>query len=1015
MIAAGGQPKFTPYCTAFVRKPYTEWSPCVACAELTLRQNGDFMKRFNFARTGTARKRLISAVLAVATVVTALAVLPIVFTTEVAAAAGGNAAGAFAQPTSTSLDHSTVFYAPQWQDYITAYGGDNDHLFGNYKQTNKKTDTERFYHATENAFVFRNQEPTDGSAVDPYVFFYPCVPWGRVVGGTDGYSLSADEYKYITITYSVHCPSSNDANRAGLQMSIYPITSSHNALDWRVTTSVTTRAGNTTNGQRIYYTAVFDLTEAAKWTGVIRGFRFDYFDKNDSGTYGSMVMFVDSFGFFKTMDEVEYHTRERDWVRNGPIRGYEDDYNDRNIFTAVSRSLNGYIHSISSQITFGPIYGREERAFGFYKPAGDGYRDPNFMFSIDGTGGKNQYDRSLPTSYKYVAISARFYNPSDESQPTINLGTMQVFLHTARGGGSLSEAMSVKITPGDTPTDEYRTFVFDLSSIVGNVDKIYGIRIDFTNLALEVSSFIDSIGFFKTREEAEAMGRATAYLVKGSTLYGDLDAPHNISVTKADNAVKFQCKANCNLPYHPESATAPVGKEGQGLSCGHLKHEYSQTRKTTQDVVVDPSVKLLFQDGGRIATKDYQYLVVTYQIPTATANAFNGLCPAHNCQTCDPNNEITPACFNEVENGKVSNQGAIPLGFHPCVPWPDGSVREHENFRIWQKITSDGYDVWITCALELTDQLIGQDKLYERLRGMRVDLFDSHIAKVNSYVYINEIKLVSTQAEAYEGVTNKSSDTYQINISTENNVSGTSDFQSVTPVKNTQTWGSQTANAAFSMTLTAAKLADMQLLRDHYDFVGWKAYYKNASGTLVEIPMTDGKFDISISSSIYTQKTSRTEYLPDNILTLSDYTLEVTMVAQWRLSTGLLTITPPSGATDEACLYRITGTATDSAAYTFTPLLVSGVSDGASDRSVTVCLPDGTYRVEMLGDWGWRYVGADGLRSGTRTLYGAGAITTDANGNSTKAAGKNATRTLGSLDITNPYLINGYGYGHATP
>lgn len=130
------------------------------------------MKHLSFARTGTARKRLISLALIVATLLTALVVIPISFSTKVEAAApGGNAAGAFATP-DNGMNTSTVFYASQWASHIATYGGGTDGLFGEYSQTNKANNgTENFYHNATSCFVFRYQAKS-GKAPDPYVYWY---------------------------------------------------------------------------------------------------------------------------------------------------------------------------------------------------------------------------------------------------------------------------------------------------------------------------------------------------------------------------------------------------------------------------------------------------------------------------------------------------------------------------------------------------------------------------------------------------------------------------------------------------------------------------------------------------------------------------------------------------------------------------------------------------------------------------------------------------------------------------
>lgn len=529
--------------------------------------------------------------------------------------------------------------------------------------------------------------------------------------------------------------------------------------------------------------------------------------------------------------------------------------------------------------------------------------------------------------------------------------------------------------------DIYHTAVFNIGNITGTGDlsKIVGIRLDPFNYeagegeteahVVGASIFIDSIGFFKTEAEAKALTRTPVHW-EGSEVSHFEDA-HNIIPTTDENGLKLTV-ANTSCTCASTS------------SCVHLKQ---QTDAESKSIAIDPRVNIRFSSGS-LPVNDYRYIVLTYTVPDFDINNLETVnkkytCPVHPNEPC-ANNKENLYLFEEgtgKENNPPFSLLSVFLLFNDEADG-SGQVMASEDYRrdavLYQK--DNGKTVQV--VLEITDKMIETMKANNQyFVGLRFDPFNYHYATIGSHVVIKSVDIVTTLDEAYKNQ-NVYKDQYKIEYQVRTELPNTASYPKVYQAVASVSQGVTVS----SETLTNGQYADdwlipehLTFVRAHYEFEGFKVYYEkgnpdDSTTTLVELWKDEAK-----TSNTYKPKDTIHAVLDNNCYTTkettiadrSHMTLRVVLMPIWTPSKRLLTIKPPTGADAGECIYKITGTTvykldtnTGTGTGTSTPqfetleMVVAAGANGSSAGDVSVWLPDGTYTVQILTDWGWRYLGS---------------------------------------------------------
>ena len=179
------------------------------------------------------------------------------------------------------------------------------------------------YSETEGALSFT----ATGTSCDPYVYF-------NIENQAE---MSADEYKYLVLTY--RSPFTN-TTRAGT-CQLYLCAGS-------VTSPTEGQTVNTTLNQNDkFVSAVINLSAVSGWTGTVHGFRYDYFSDCTEGD----TIYLSSFCFARTQLEANEIATVRTALANGEtiseVRTYDfKSENDISVISAGSASaLPGDVNS----------------------------------------------------------------------------------------------------------------------------------------------------------------------------------------------------------------------------------------------------------------------------------------------------------------------------------------------------------------------------------------------------------------------------------------------------------------------------------------------------------------------------------------------------------------------------------------------------------------------------------------------------------------------------------------------
>lgn len=325
-------------------------------------------------------------------------------------------------------------------------------------------------------------------------------------------ALSADEYKYIVVTYKTIKDTT---------CQLFLLTAGNPGASADFESNFTLEA----DGK--YHSKIIDLSSYTKWTGLIHGFRFDYFKTSNDND----IMYVDSIAFCKTMEDANYIKWERECVRNTP-----------GIFIACEemiRLFDGF-HMCSVD------YDSEEEALVLTvegdvckTTAANGSHITQSWTCAPGFDAMTYFTlpSSLSSSHKYLVIT---YMTPNEPESIIGVDHNNNTLQTVEALGGIPVVIYPRTATGNVTENYQRKYKIHESNVyysdyVNLEDEEYmgatisEIRIDPFNLHYSTVGsklYISSIIFCETIEEADE--------IVGNQL--DSKYPYNYEVCYDENA-----------------------------------------------------------------------------------------------------------------------------------------------------------------------------------------------------------------------------------------------------------------------------------------------------------------------------------------------------------------------------------------------------------------------------------------------------------------------------------------------
>jgi hypothetical protein len=1026
----------------------------------TLIANIGLVKRLKSSVSPKAKQRAIAVLLAVATLLTALVVLPVTLpVTEVGAGTladlGGYGAnmsdpGAFSKADTSQTvkwegGDPVVFYANEWgatkwkpsgsSDAYYATHGHAWSFFGDEQRTNVKDNGEtaqNAYHTTEKAFYLK------ANGADPYVFFRPVATPNRVAYIQDQPTLGLGARKYIAVTYTVYNPTS--ANKSNVNMRIYPLNdagnlaSSQSYIDQPITTN-----SASDNNTRFYETVIFDMSTCEDWSGAEAGIRIDYFDNGKNSTsYKDMTIFIDSIGFFYTLDEAKMHERERDWARNGKNMRYDESHNDRNIFRASDGNLQGYFLDDASGSAM-TVKGYDPSENAFLLQTTPGAADPHIHFvltdassGVDGNKNykpKNRCKRHFSGAYTYIAIRMKITGGTpDESTGFVDIGSNGIRLFGYTGPELNVSSTALPAATNESYKQQGGTYYVEPNKYVTYVFKTSGLvrGFRFNPMAASNNSFeiyIDSIGFFTHQAEALNLGKEIINLDAdelcdyiGSTtkkVHKIIASNGNI---EGDNTIKLVTDSSLSCGHAPT-----IDSDGDGTNDTSPCSILATDRDRKDDYVIDPYIQLTLPNGG-IRVSEHRYMVVEYYVPQDSSfegelkkdnGTLKDVAPLYNATGIDESLRK----YVKQAPAPYSEQGYLELSFFPSGYSRESGerIRSAEVNRSNFKITTDrqGQRVRVLVPLNISEAREKDDGSIEIIPAdvitdIRIDPFNEHVVWSGAVMHIRTIGFYEnlSQIEGFD----EDKYPFSFSLTIDDGIEDTSSYSALFASNLQLNYSEQLADEDEdgSVEWTVTLYEDFRFYRHNYEFVGWR-FECDGESTLLK-QAADGTYTVKLTINTSTDNHSGTTANETKL-----YSKAATLTAVWRLQTGLLTVTQDADGilkTSDRMIYTISGTKMDSVVSgEFAPLNTTAIDTDSTDGmdNINVRLPVGIYSVSCQDGWNWRYnttkadVTIEPLETYSYNNEGALVIQQNESGNQ-------KTANVDFTGVKNNKWLNGYGY-----
>lgn len=269
-----------------------------------------------------------------------------------------------------------------------------------------------------------------------------------------GIGVSLDEYKYLAFKMK------NDT--AGAKSKIYFSTKSSGVYDEAKTGTVAVTPSSD------YAVYVFDMSENASWTGVLKNLRFDVIDDADNNVSSGTVL-IDWMGFYKTQEEIPAVSVEDDdmTLPEGPVVEFS--------FTDSTENWQG-----NADVTLTNNYSALQLVME------EGADDPNITYSFT--------DGLDTTVYPVLQIKMRNRTAGTK---------LSVYYEGKDAQIDGTKYADFTVSADDTV---YKIYTFNMASVGSWGDEpVYTLRIDPSDKG-GGEILIDYIRFYRSMDEAETNG-----------------------------------------------------------------------------------------------------------------------------------------------------------------------------------------------------------------------------------------------------------------------------------------------------------------------------------------------------------------------------------------------------------------------------------------------------------------------------------------------------------------------------
>ena len=435
--------------------------------------------------------------------------------------------------------------------------------------------------------------------------------------------------------------------------------------------------------------------------------------------------------------------------------------------------------------------------------------------------------------------------------------------------------------------------------------------------------YIDSIAFFKTTDEAQLYRRereavrnkeSDTFTIQPSAfnVNNAFSYKHNVNVTYNSSYDAFQLTTayNCTVSGGGDLSTCGGGK--------YVCNNYVGGANT----VFDPYVNL----SCNIDTNKYKYMVVSYCMP-------------------------------------MRGNAATLAGIGNCANWVSSNYiydasSENANYMQIKPIFSSGtdatsYGLAINCQFDpdlrtyIYTQIIDLSACGSNnsITGIRIDPVNYTFSKIGSYVYLKEITFATTTSAAAscaETMLSKMTGYSHFNTAVTMNanaISGTT-VSNMPSVGNSLKYESHPGASTYSYAIPGTPPTSSN------SGIGFDGWATNSTGSAVV--SAGGTYTVSASGGQIAKPV---------------------LYAKWSYMYGTLTVTAANGSSNihenQTYIFRISGTGLDPAVGQFS--ITVPLSTG---QSTSLSLPMGSYKVECISGWSWRYSTGSPIQTVTLTQGG---------------------------------------------